>query len=726
MMNPWTSRALRSAAALLAAAIVAGVAGCASAPVAPPAPTFTYEQKLAWILQLEDQRMLRLPQPPPVAPPVTSGRRAAPPPPPPTSAPDLVVLVKDTDARVRRRAALALGRVKLGAGVAPLTATLADSDADVRAMAAFALGLIGDSSAEAPLTPLLTDTSLLVRGRAAEALGSIGAKGAAAAIGTMVGELVRSAPVAAMQPDDEAWPAAPEAEACKLGLFALVRLRAFDPIAAAVLENGRPVSAWWPVAYALQRVDDKRAAPALTELLKNRGRYTRAFAARGLGVLRDVSAGPALAALLDPAIKSGIEVSAQAIRAIGQINYGDGAAALIKIAADTTSHPNLRLEAVNALGTLRSTEALPLLYELMTESWAAMRSASMQAAARADPDAFILVLASMEPDRDWRVRSALATVLGTLPPEIGLDRLRAMFGDEDKRVRPAVMAALARLKAPDLATLLLEQLQDPDFGVRAAAARQVAQLKPEGAADALRAAYKTAQPDSAIDARAAALDGLAELGAAEATETLRAALADKDWAIRIRATQLLARLESGSADGATVSAELEDAIRPVPAAPTAPYDDPQLIAPEFSPHVFIETAYGTIEFELTVLDAPQTTRNFMELARKGFFNGLEVHRVVPNFVVQDGDPRGDGQGGPGYTIRDELNDRPYLRGTVGMALSWADTGGSQFFITHSPQPHLDGRYTAFGRVVNGMDVVDQMKAGDVIQRVRVWDGKGWQ
>ena len=83
----------------------------------------------------------------------------------------------------------------------------------------------------------------------------------------------------------------------------------------------------------------------------------------------------------------------------------------------------------------------------------------------------------------------------------------------------------------------------------------------------------------------------------------------------------------------------------------------------------------------------------MALARKGFFNGLQIHRVVPNFVVQDGDPRGDGEGGPGYTIRDELNERPYLRGTVGMALEWRDTGGSQFFITHSPQPHLDARYT---------------------------------
>ena len=124
-----------------------------------------------------------------------------------------------------------------------------------------------------------------------------------------------------------------------------------------------------------------------------------------------------------------------------------------------------------------------------------------------------------------------------------------------------------------------------------------------------------------------------------------------------------------------------------------------------------------------MLDAPQTVQNFITLARKGYFNGLQIHRVVPNFVIQDGDPRGDGSGGPGYSIRDELNDRPYLRGTVGMALSGPDTGGSQFFITHSPQPHLDAKYTVFGQVVNGMEVVDKIQQLDVIQRVRIWDGK---
>jgi len=123
-----------------------------------------------------------------------------------------------------------------------------------------------------------------------------------------------------------------------------------------------------------------------------------------------------------------------------------------------------------------------------------------------------------------------------------------------------------------------------------------------------------------------------------------------------------------------------------------------------------------------VLDAPLTVSNFIDLARRGFFNGIPIHRVVPDFVVQDGDPRGDGEGGPGYTIRDEINERPYLRGTVGMALDWRDTGGSQFFITHSPQPHLDAKYTVFGSVVNGMDVVDQIQPFDILRRVTIWDG----
>jgi cyclophilin family peptidyl-prolyl cis-trans isomerase len=137
----------------------------------------------------------------------------------------------------------------------------------------------------------------------------------------------------------------------------------------------------------------------------------------------------------------------------------------------------------------------------------------------------------------------------------------------------------------------------------------------------------------------------------------------------------------------------------------------------------METSRGTIQIELAVLDAPLTVENIVTLARRGFYDGLSFHRVVPGFVVQVGDPRGDGEGGPGYSIRDELNERAYVRGTVGMALDWEDTGGSQFFITHSPQPHLDARYTVIGRVISGMEVVDQIEPWDTITRIHVWDGQ---
>ena len=713
------SRQLSLACSAAALATILLTIACKTVPPPPKTPPISYEQKMAWVLQLEDQRLLKLPEPAPPAPTPEEKKRGRPPAivPPPASSPDLSILVKDQDPRVRRRAALALGRVRLTEGLKPLVATLADTDVEVRSTAAFAIGLLGDPSAESALVPLLGDPLPIVRGRAAEALGQIGAKGAATAIGTMVAEYVRNPAVLSMQPDDESAPAAPEAEAFKLGLFALVRLRAYDPIASAVLEAGRPVSSWWPIAYALQRSEDPRAAPALQSLLNGPGRYTRAFAARGLGTLRDQSAVKPLIALLVPEEKAGLELLVAAIRALGQLAATDAIPALARLAGDSATHANVRLEAVAALGAIRSNQGLELVQNLLSDQWVPLRIAALQAVASIDQESFVFVLAGMEPDRNWRVRAALARILADLPAGIALDRLRLMLDDEDKRVIPSVLDALARLRAPELEKVLLDRIMDPDFVVRASAAEQLGKLKPAGGADVLREAYKTALPDAAYAARGAALDALVEYGPAEATETLKAALADKDWAIRVRAAELLTKIDP--------QGDYQSAIRPAPGTPTTPYDDPSLLSPTYSPHVFVDTQHGTIEFELAVLDAPQTTRNFIALVKKGFFNGIEVHRVVPNFVVQDGDPRGDGQGGPGYTIRDELNDRPFLRGVVGMALDWRDTGGSQFFITHSPQPHLDARYTVFGHVVNGMDVVDRIRPGDVIERVRVWDGQSW-
>ena len=671
---------------------------------------------MAWILELEDRRILRkeLPPPPPVEP-VRPGRapKVAPAPPP---AGDLVTLIADADPRIRRRAAIAIGRVGLAEGVVPLTGLLSDSDVEVKQAAAFALGLIGDASAAAPLAQALADPAPMVRGRAAEALGLIGAKDSASAVGALAAEYVRHASVASRQPDDETWPLPAEAEAFKLAIFALVRLGAWEPLASAVLEGGHPVTRWWPVAFALQRVKDAKAVTALRELAGGPGKYTVAFAVRGLGALKDASAASIVLPLLDG--KQPLEITVAAIRAAGEIGIANAVEPLGRIAGDPKADPNLRLEAVNALRDLKGVGALAVVQDLMTDPWPVMRIAALRASAAIDPETFVVILASLEPDRDWTVRAAFAGLLATLPEDVAIERLRAMLADEDKRVVPAVLHALVRLKVPDAGELLLSRAKDLDFSVRASVSDLLGQVKPPGGADALREAYKIGEPDLAYSARTSAIEALATYGASEAVETLKLALGDREWAVRVRAAELLDKLDP---DG-----DHRRAMRPVPGPAPAQYNDKTILSPDYSPHVFIETSKGTIEFELAVLDAPQTSRNFMNLARKGFFNGLAIHRVVPNFVVQDGDSRGDGTGGPGYTIRDELNERPFLRGTVGMALSWKDTGGSQFFITHSPQPHLDAKYTVFGQVINGMEVVDRIQQGDVIQRIRVWDGRGWQ
>ncbi|MDY6966528.1 MAG: peptidylprolyl isomerase [Halobacteriota archaeon] len=133
----------------------------------------------------------------------------------------------------------------------------------------------------------------------------------------------------------------------------------------------------------------------------------------------------------------------------------------------------------------------------------------------------------------------------------------------------------------------------------------------------------------------------------------------------------------------------------------------------------IETEKGDIVLELFEEDAPNTVSNFVKLINEGFYNGLTFHRVISDFVIQGGCPKGDGTGGPGYTIKCEINPRKHKTGTLSMAHAGKDTGGSQFFITHSPQPHLDGVHTVFGQVIEGMDVVNKIQQGDVMKKVRI-------
>jgi HEAT repeat protein/cyclophilin family peptidyl-prolyl cis-trans isomerase len=717
----------RCLATLLAAVSAAALAACASAPVAPPvaaAPELTFEQKMSWILRLEEDRLLQSTEPPaapaPPPPPPTSGRNRAaviaPPPAPPR--PSLLSLLTDREARIRRRAALAIGRTRLADGVAPLFPVLAsDAEAEVRQMAAFALGLIGDARAAEPLTTALADADPLVHGRAAEALGLLTHKPAAGAIAAMMAAHVKAGVLEGIAPDDLEHPKAPAVEAVRLGMYALVRLGAYDALASALLDgSGRPVSRWWPVAYAFRRINDPRSAPVLLALLAGEGTTTRAFAARGLGIIKHAAAvEPLLAIVANDREHASVRV--EAMRSLADLGAPNAAAALVKIASGE-GEPNLRLEALTALATLRAPAIIETLVDQLSDPWPAIRSAAWLALARVDADTFLTALSGVDVDPQWSVRAAIATALGSLGPERANARLVEMLKDEDQRVVPAVLTTLVTLAAPSAEATLVSRLTADDVVVRQAAASGLARLKATRAVPALTAAYEHAVKDPTYVARAAILAAVAELDKTAARPLLERALQDNDWAVRVRAAALLKTVDP--------SVDVAARIRPAPAiGPPELNDLPALIEPSVSPIAYIDTVKGMIQIELAVLDAPRAVANFVALTRRNFFGGTALHRVVPNFVVQDGDPRGDGEGGPGHTIRDEINQRPYLRGTVGMALDWEDTGGSQFFITHSPQPHLDGRYTVFGRVTQGMEVVDRLQQWDQIRSVRIWDGTNW-
>lgn len=145
------------------------------------------------------------------------------------------------------------------------------------------------------------------------------------------------------------------------------------------------------------------------------------------------------------------------------------------------------------------------------------------------------------------------------------------------------------------------------------------------------------------------------------------------------------------------------------------------IEPNKTYHAIIETERGDIQLALYAQNAPKTVNNFVFLAREGFYDGVSFHRVINNFMIQGGDPTGSGRGGPGYQFEDELAENPLVHetGVISMANAGPNTNGSQFFITHSPQPHLNGKHTVFGKVISGQEVVDAIRQGDRMIRVTI-------
>lgn len=300
-----------------------------------------------------------------------------------------------------------------------------------------------------------------------------------------------------------------------------------------------------------------------------------------------------------------------------------------------------------------------------------------------------------------------------------------------------VLTAYAVFKPEDINQVLLKHITHKDPIVRATVAGLLAdQPSSKENIEALNKAfnYSFLNDKRDNDATLAILDAIFKLDKKEAVSALLIAATSQDYLVRKKAAQLMKDESYKDSDLVKITLEKFYAKKKNQVSPHLPPFKTKLGQVLNSNADYVRavsrkngtvkavftTSKGIFTINLTPEDAPLTVDNFIKLAKSNYFNGVSVHRVVPNFVMQDGDPRGDGNGGPGWSIRCEVNMLEYGRGAVGMALSGKDTGGSQWFVTHAPQPHLDGGYTVFGQVnESDMKVVDSIVRGDKIISVKI-------
>ncbi len=539
--------------------------------------------------------------------------------------------LSDPDAGVRRRAALAAGRIGDRGLVPALIQRMNDTEPEVRQMSAFALGLIGDPQAVERLVASLGDPDSVVKARSAEGLGRLGDPRGATEITKMILDAAPKASSAVVvRGDDPANPYDPWLT-LRLGLFALARLKAVPAAEQVLLVQGKPRFDWWAATWTAMRLESPSLRPVLAAAASSSDPVSRALAARGLGALKDPRDVDLLLELLKDKEESVVVMAVRALATVGDARGVAPVAALLR-----SSSPTLVAEALRALAVLpRDRSVRAQVVSMVGHEQPTIRAAALVALAHVDREDFALVLSTLDPDPVFFVRAALASGLAESGDDVSLGVLYSMLKDEDARLLPAVLESIRKARGKDAVDTLVRHLEHPDFAVRAAAAEGLTALKVTGLTDALASAYRMSAKDADLDARLNQVAALALQTDPKAQETLREIAGnDSSRVVRARAASALADQGvqppwPGHEQVNRPYLDYRDAM--------AVYD-PQPGVPLYTPRAFIKTRQGKIEIHMNVVEAPLNVASFLDLARRGFFNGLTFHRVVPPGETATGDP----------------------------------------------------------------------------------------
>jgi len=668
---PWAVRRgpTRRGAALLVTAVLFCGSGCASSP-----PDFEP------ILRAEDARQV--------------------------DAPALTEAVAASDARLRSRAALAYGRIAQAPGIGPLVGLLGDSEAEVRRTAAFSLGQFGwvdarkghEAEMVAGILPLLSEREASVRSRAIAALSKLAEPDAVTQAATPLLrdadlEVRAQAALALFRTRQMARARDPKAMPASLPEATFMTLASLG--ADAEVEVRRAVS------YFFSRNTEPRALDLAQQFLRDSDVWVRLNAVLALRRIADPASMPAL---LGATADSEYTVRVAAVQALASLKQID------KIPAERQSDPVFHVRAAVA-DAYASSDTLgeQALEHLSSQdpSPTVKARALVALAGRRKAAAAPLLMSALDNDSQ-EVRAAAvssASALGLSSAEATTLLMRGL-SDRTERVRVAALEQLGEIPEAWAYQAIQTALSAPGLAERGTAAGVLGTRKePERTALAWRAFMESAE-HRWRDVRQSLLDVFAADMSSDSTEHLRTAARDPERQVAAYARELL--LSRGQSD--------------VPEPPVEIYVRSPYREQRFSknPIVVLTTSQGDFEVECFAEDAPVHVASFIGLVREGKYDGLPWHRVVPNFVIQGGDPDGSGYGDAGYSLRAEINEHRYERGTLGMPRGESfDSGGSQLFFTHLPTPHLDGQYTVFGQIRKGTEVIDRIEQGDRILRARL-------